>query len=253
MAEDDKQELENNQAPEDVLDEDNAHQALDNGENDSDYTSSSEQESTDEKPIEIKSKSRAAISFESITADELLPESGDQPEETFQQKLKSLSQKSRSKIEKKKITFSKVMITLICIVGFVLIMVELNTSPEGEKKYLIYELPRMTVNVFSEIDNLPRNITVDVSIGVDENSIKTLNTDECYNIVYDVLSNMTFEQYYSVNVQYNIKNEVMKGFKEKSAEQMDVKVYVSGLDLGKFNMEGLLDDGLPSAVNYFGK
>ncbi len=223
MAEDEKQELEENPLPIESSTE---------TETESEQISNDEQENTSQ-------KTNSSTSFENITADELLPESGDPIEDSFQAKLKNLSMKSRSQIKKRKITLTKVVIVLIVIIGSVLVMLELNKDPNAKGKLLLYELPEMTVNVFSEVDNLPRNITVNVSIGVDENDIKMLNTDECYNIVYKALSSMTFEEYNTVNAQYNIKETVHDAFIENSAESMNVKVYVSGLDLGKFNMEGL--------------
>ncbi len=248
MAEDDKQELEENQLTEETVSEDTQIQetSLDND------TSSDEQNNNEQELPEVKEKSSPLLNFENIIADELLPESGDPQEDNLQQRLKSLSLKSRSKIEKNKITFTKVVIALIIIVGSILVILELKSDPTSGK-ILIYELPKMTVNVFSEVDSLPRNVSVNVSIGVDENTIKNLNTDECYNIIFEVLSNMTFEQFNSVNVQYNIKNEVHNAFLEKSVEKMDVKVYVSGLDLGKFNMEGLSDDRNNDILNFYSK
>lgn len=177
-------------------------------------------------------------SFDSILGDELLPEHEEGSVDTLQAKIKTLTMKSKNNIEKSKIKVSQILIIFIVVVGIILMIVNYKKGAIVEDNTLLYELPTMSVNVMSTEYGAPHNVKLNMSLGINSNDMKALNTDECYNIVYSTVSNMTYEDLIAENAQYLIKSEVKDAFLEDSEDNLAVKVYVSGIDEGMSRVTG---------------
>ncbi len=177
--------------------------------------------------------SRNKLKFDEIEVDDSLPIIGteSQDELNFQQKFLSMHDKNLDKLGKAKSHTLTILVSIILIVGTILVIVNLNKGEIVTDNTLVFELPSVSTVIFSEDGSQSFNVKVDLSVGIKSSDSKNFNMEACYNVVYDIISNMTYEQFDNVEAQYIIKEEVIKEFAKRTNNEVEIKIYVSDLEV----------------------
>ncbi len=199
-----------------------------------------EEEPSGEKEEEVKERTVEEDYeryFNDIKADELLPEEGTEEDDSFQNKFKNITNLGKDTMKKSKITPTIVIVTLIVIIGSIVMYLNIREPEVSRKDNYVYQLPTMSINVQSE-DGMGHNIKLTIGLSINSKYATDVNLEECYNIAYDAVCGMTFEEFDTENAQFNIKRTVEDAFMSNVDNPLPVKVYVSGLDIGKASMEG---------------
>lgn len=235
-------------------DDDNLEDAEDeqNEEQIKDLTPNKNDNISTEKHEEIKSEKYNYYSdldvldgmFKEIVIDETLPSgSGDLYYVQSQSSNSSKkSKKNRTKIEVIKANVVGIIIFCIIAIGVFVSFLNYEGLKISSSKTLVYELPTLSFSVFDETGTVPHNVKLNVSVGVASSDMKLVDSAECYNIVYDTVTNMDYQYFESPNAQYELKKDIKKSLDEKDKDNIDYRVYISGIDVGKANLIGTTVD-----------
>lgn len=197
---------------------------------------------TENNPVKEKSENRSGKngkrSIYDITGDESLPEyGGDMQESRINSKLKQLQRrKAGSKKEKHKV--AHILMAIIVVVGLILIFFTYKSSSKEEPKNLVMELPTFNINLYSESQKNYYNLKVNISLGLGTDDMKVADKNECYNIVYNTISNMDYDEVSNELGQAEIKEKISTALEEQTTTHIKAKVYISGSDLGMANVNG---------------
>lgn len=177
--------------------------------------------------------------IEDIVGDESLPEiGGDYQDKSLNSKLKQLQLRRKVQSKNKKSKVTKIVIAIIFAIGLLAIFLTLKSSHKKTENYTVMELPTFNVNVMSKSENNFYNIKVNVAVGVRSKDVKNFDKVECFNIVHETISEMDYDDLNNEEGQQRIKENVHDAILEKTAGNLDCKVYIAGTDLGQSNISG---------------
>lgn len=146
--------------------------------------------------------------------------------------------KNRTKIQVLKDNMVGIIIFCIVVVGSVIAFIDYENLSQAYQKTLVYELPTFSFSVFDENGMTPHNIKLNVSVGVASSDIKLVDSTECYNIIYDTVTNMDYTYFASPNAQYELKKDIKQSLNEKDEDDINYRIYISGIDVDRVNIPG---------------
>lgn len=179
---------------------------------------------------EMKIPKRQKMSFDSIVGDESLPEVSDESKDNFHVRIKKMANKSQENTAYPGIPFTKLIVVVIVIIGLIMVAIELRDEPIARNNLLIFDVPKISTSVYSE-DGLPYNVIIELSLGIRANDTSGVNSNECYNIICDTISNMPYEKFESANAQNEVKNAIQDSLLTQSLEPLSANVYISSMEI----------------------
>lgn len=197
--------------------------------------------------IERKPKTNSKANkqvFDDIIPDESLPVNSNDLNKNvqFNKKMDDGSTKNKTAMEIVKSNMLPITISLIILVSLVMVFNSYKSTLPNSNKTLVYELPTLSFSTFDESGSTPHNIKLNISVGVPSDQINLVDSDACYNTIYDTVSNLSYENFVSDNAQNELKKKIKNSLDVENEQDINYKIYISGIDVGAAYMLGTTVD-----------